>query len=87
MHAALAAVQFGRGYPQDAQKEWGKIAKDDQRALLQEAYLRDKVKWPPRVSRALVNVDVQSRIWQCSLATPDLCANPDLQRTKHPRAV
>lgn len=50
IHAALTAVQFGRGQTRQAENEWSAIDKVDQDIFLKESYTKDKLKWPPRVS-------------------------------------
>eukprot|EP00904_Undaria_pinnatifida_P013712 jgi/Undpi1/9471/HiC_scaffold_27.g11928.m1 len=49
VQAALTAVQFGRGEVKEAEKAWRGINVVDQQTYLKESYLKDQLKWPPRV--------------------------------------
>lgn len=46
----MTAVQFGRGEVKEAERAWMGINKVDQQMYLKESYLKDQLKWPPRVS-------------------------------------
>lgn len=46
----MTAVEFGRGDMKEAERAWRGINIVDQQMYLKETYLKDKLKWPPRVS-------------------------------------
>ncbi|CAM9528284.1 unnamed protein product [Discosporangium mesarthrocarpum] len=56
--AALTAVQFGRGETHEAEALWASIAEGDQKIFLDEVYLKNKLKWPPRVGVLIQGVGV-----------------------------
>lgn len=53
VQAALTAVEFGRGDMKEAERAWRGINVVDQQMYLKDAYLKDQLKWPPRVSSSL----------------------------------
>jgi len=45
----MTAVEFGRGNVKEAERAWRGINIVDQQMYLKDAYLKDQLKWPPRV--------------------------------------
>lgn len=46
----MTAIEFGRGDVKAAERAWRGINVVDQQMYLKDTYLKDKLKWPPRVS-------------------------------------
>lgn len=57
VQAALTSVQFGRGEMKEAEKAWRGINVVDQQTYLKESYLKDQLKWPPRMVECLEGFD------------------------------
>lgn len=47
----MTAIEFGRGNMKEAERAWRGINVVDQQMYLKDTYLKDKLKWPPRVSK------------------------------------
>eukprot|EP00752_Nemacystus_decipiens_P005791 g5239.t1 len=53
VQAALTAVEFGRGDMKEAERSWRGINVVDQQMYLKDGYLKDQLKWPPRMVESL----------------------------------
>lgn len=49
----MTAIEFGRGDMKAAEGAWRGINIVDQQMYLKDSYLKDQLRWPPRVSEAL----------------------------------
>lgn len=82
IQAALTAVNYGRGEMGEAQRSWKGINKVDQQTFLTESYLKNQLKWPPRVRTTghslFLSGKVLTTFWRCfrrkSLVTRTRCS-------------
>ncbi|CAM9926391.1 unnamed protein product [Pylaiella littoralis] len=61
IQAAMTAIEFGRGNMKEATKAWKGINVVDQQMYLKDAYLKDKLKWPPRMVESLKAFDTEKQ--------------------------
>ncbi|CAM9523210.1 unnamed protein product, partial [Ectocarpus sp. 13 AM-2016] len=52
VQAAMTAIEFGRGNMKAAEGAWRGINIVDQQMYLKDSYLKDQLRWPPRVSES-----------------------------------
>ncbi|CAM9140800.1 unnamed protein product [Ectocarpus sp. 4 AP-2014] len=57
VQAAMTAIEFGRGDMKAAEGAWRGINIVDQQMYLKDSYLKDQLKWPPRVVESLKSFD------------------------------
>ncbi|CAM9411158.1 unnamed protein product [Ectocarpus sp. 12 AP-2014] len=57
VQAAMTAIEFGRGNMKAAEGAWRGINIVDQQMYLKDSYLKDQLRWPPRVVDSLKSFD------------------------------
>ncbi|CAM9263683.1 unnamed protein product [Scytosiphon promiscuus] len=61
VQAAMTAIEFGRGNMKEAERAWRGINVVDQQMYLKDAYLKDKLKWPPRMVENLKTFETEKQ--------------------------